>query len=228
MRILLVEDDDRIAAPLLEDLRHQKHSVDYAKDGLAGADCAAAIDYDLILLDVMLPKLDGIALCRQLRSAGCKAYILMLTARDTIADKVLGLDAGADDYLVKPFDLEELAARIRALSRRGSELQPIVLAHGNLRLDPSRQIVTYALQSIALTPKEFMLLEQLLRHPTQVFTRTVLLEKIWEFDHLSGEETIKTHMTNLRRKLRQAGAVDNLIETVYGVGYRLCALGSKS
>jgi two-component system, OmpR family, response regulator QseB len=197
MRILLVEDDDRIAAPLLEDLRHQKHSVDHATDGLAGADCAAAIDYDLILLDVMLPKLDGIALCRQLRSAGCKACILMLTARDTIADKVLGLDAGADDYLVKPFDLEELAARMRALSRRGAELKPIVLEHGDLRL------------------------EQLLRNPNQVFTRAVLLDKLWEFDQISGEETIKTHVTNLRRKLKLAGGADNLIETVYGVGYRL-------
>jgi two-component system, OmpR family, response regulator QseB len=227
MRILLVEDDDWIATPLLEDLRHQKHSVDHARDGLAGQDCAAAIDYDLILLDVMLPKLDGIALCRQLRSAGCKACILMLTARDTIADKVLGLDAGADDYLVKPFDLEELAARIRALSRRGAELQPILLEHGDLRLDPSSQSVTYSGRPIALTPKEFMLLEQLLRHPTQVFTRAGLLEKLWEFDQLSGEETIKTHMTNLRRKLRQAGSPENLIETVYGVGYRLASLGAE-
>ena len=224
MRILLVEDDDRIATPLLEDLRHQKHSVDHAKDGLAGQDCAAAIDYDLILLDVMLPKLDGIALCRRLRSSGCKACILMLTARDTIADKVLGLDAGADDYLVKPFDLEELAARIRALSRRGAELKPVVLEHGDLRLEPSGQSVTYGGQPVSLTPKEFMILEQLLRYPSQAFTRSALLEKLWEFDQLSGEETIRTHVTNLRRKLRQAGGPENLIETVYGIGYRLCTI----
>jgi two-component system, OmpR family, response regulator QseB len=224
MRILLVEDDDRIAMPLLEDLRQQKHSVDYAKDGMAGWDCAQAIDYDLILLDLMLPQLDGIGLCRQLRSNGCTACILMLTARDTTADKVAGLDAGADDYLVKPFDLEELAARIRALSRRTPELKPMVLSHGALQLDPSRQTVCYSGQMVALTPKEFMILEQLLRHPSQVFTRAMLIDRLWEFDQISGEETIKTHITNLRRKLKLAGSPDNYIETVYGVGYRLCAV----
>jgi two-component system, OmpR family, response regulator QseB len=228
MRILLVEDDDRIAMPLLEDLRQQKHTVDYAKDGMAGWNCAQAIDYDLILLDLMLPQLDGIGLCRRLRSNGCTACILMLTARDTTADKVAGLDAGADDYLVKPFDLEELAARIRALSRRTPELKPIVLSHGALQLDPSRQTVCYAGQMVALTPKEFMILEQLLRHPSQVFTRAMLIDKLWEFDQISGEETIKTHMTNLRRKLKLAGSPDHYIETVYGVGYRLCAVVDQS
>ncbi|NJM48607.1 MAG: response regulator transcription factor [Alkalinema sp. RU_4_3] len=224
MRILLVEDDDRIAMPLLEDLRQQKHTVDYAQDGQAGWDYAQAMDYDLILLDLMLPQLDGISLCKRLRSHGCTAYVLMLTARDTTADKVVGLDAGADDYLVKPFDLEELAARIRALSRRTPELRPMVLTHGALQLDPNRQTVCYGGQSIALTPKEFMILEQILRHPSQVFTRAMLIDKLWEFDQISGEETIKTHMTNLRRKLKLAGSPDHLIETVYGVGYRLCAV----
>jgi two-component system, OmpR family, response regulator QseB len=228
MRILLVEDDDRIAMPLLEDLRQQKHTVDYAKDGMAGWDCAQAIDYDLILLDLMLPQLDGISLCRRLRSNGCTACILMLTARDTTADKVAGLDAGADDYLVKPFDLEELAARIRALSRRTPELKPTVLSHGALQLDPSRRTVCYAGQAIALTPKEFMILEQLLRHPSQVFTRAMLIDRLWEFDQISGEETIKTHVTNLRRKLKLSGSPDNHIETVYGVGYRLCAVVDQS
>ncbi len=222
MRILLVEDDDRIATPLLEDLRQQKHTVDYAKDGMAGWDYAQSMDYDLILLDLMLPQLDGIDLCKRLRSNGCTACILMLTARDTTADKVAGLDAGADDYLVKPFDLEELAARIRALSRRTTELKPMVLSHGALQLDPSRQTVCYGGRAIALTPKEFMILEQLLRHPSQAFTRAMLIDKLWEFDQISGEETIKTHMTNLRRKLKLAGSPDNYIETVYGVGYRLC------
>lgn len=226
MRILLVEDDHRIAVPLLEDLRHQRHSVDHARDGLAGWDCAQAIAYDLILLDIMLPKLDGVGLCRRLRTAGCIACILMLTARDTTADKVLGLDAGADDYLVKPFDLEELAARIRALARRSADLKPTVLEHGALCLDPGSQSVTYAGQQMPLTPKEFMILEQLLRHPNQVFTRAVLLAKLWEFDQLAGEETIKTHITNLRRKLKLAGSPENWIETVYGVGYRLCSLDS--
>ncbi len=224
MKILLVEDDDRIASPLLEDLRYQRHSVDYARDGIEGWEYVQTISYDLILLDVMLPKLDGVSLCRRLRSNRCHAHILMITARDTTSDKVIGLDAGADDYLVKPFDLEELAARIRALARRSSDFMPDLLSYDNLQLDRGRQTVTYADQPILLTPKEFMILECLLRNPTQVFTRTMLLDKLWEVDQSSGEETIKTHITNLRRKLRGAGSPEGLIETVYGVGYRLCSL----
>ena len=137
MRILLVEDDDRIARPLAEDLSHQNHIVDLAHDGLEGWQYAQAIDYELILLDLMLPKLDGVTLCKQLRTSGSKALILMLTSRDTTSDKVVGLDAGADDYLVKPFELEELAARIRALARRSPETKPLILTHGALQLDPS-------------------------------------------------------------------------------------------
>ncbi len=127
MRILIVEDDDRIAKPLAEDLRHQHHVVEIAVDGVEGWEYAQAIAYDLILLDLMLPKLDGISLCKQLRQSQCNALILMLTAKDTISDKIIGLDAGADDYLVKPFELEELAARIRALCRRSAETKPPVL-----------------------------------------------------------------------------------------------------
>lgn len=137
MRILLVEDDNRIAKPLAEDLRHQHHVVDIAKDGLEGWKAAQLVTYDLILLDLMLPKLDGISLCRRSRTAKSQALILMLTARDTTSDKIIGLDAGADDYLVKPFELDELAARIRALSRRSSEVKPSTLIHGQLEVDPS-------------------------------------------------------------------------------------------
>ena len=128
MRILIVEDDRRIAKPLAEDLRHQHHIVEIAADGLQGWEYAQSQVYDLILLDLMLPKLDGIELCKRLRSAGSQALILMLTAKDTTSDKIVGLDAGADDYLVKPFELDELAARIRALSRRNMEVQPLVLS----------------------------------------------------------------------------------------------------
>ncbi|TYQ24649.1 response regulator transcription factor [Pseudanabaena sp. UWO311] len=224
MKILLVEDDDRIARPLIEDLRAQKHSIDYARDGLEGWEWAQLIVYDLILLDVMLPKLDGVSLCRRLRSSGCKAQILMLTARDSISDRVLGLDAGADDYLVKPFDLEELSARIRALARRSHDLKPKVFAYGGLSLDSGSQIVSYKGKILSLTPKEFMILDHLLQNPTQVFTRTALMDRIWEFDKQSGEDTIRTHITNLRRKLKEAGSSDTLVETVYGIGYRLAAL----
>ena len=223
MRILLVEDDDRIAKPLTEDLKHQHHVVDMASDGIVGWEYSQLTKYDLILLDLMLPRLDGITLCKRLRAAKFNALILMLTARDTTNDKIIGLDAGADDYLVKPFELEELAARIRALARRNPELRQPILIHGNLQLDPSTCNVTYKKKLLLLTPKEYMILECFLRNPIQVLTRSVILGKLWEFDKLSGEETIKTHITNLRKKLRAAGSSEDFIETVYGIGYRLCA-----
>jgi DNA-binding response OmpR family regulator len=221
MRILIVEDDDRIAKPLAEDLKHQHHVVDIASDGIEGWEYASAGTYDLILLDLMLPQLDGITLCKRLRAAKSNALILMLTARDTTTDKIIGLDAGADDYLVKPFELEELAARIRALSRRTPEIHPSILTHGELQLDPSNCSVTYCGQLLSLTPKEYMILECFLRSPNKVLTKAAILNKLWEFDKLSGEETIKTHVTNIRRKLKVAGSSEELIETVYGIGYRL-------
>lgn len=221
MRILLVEDDDRIAKPLAEDLRHQHHVVEVAYDGMEGWQYAQADKYDLILLDLMLPKLDGITLCQRLRASKCQSLILMLTARDTTSDKIIGLDAGADDYLVKPFELEELAARIRALSRRNVETHLPILSHGDLQLDPSICKVTYHDKLLSLTPKEYMILECFLKNPTQVLTRSALMDKLWEFDKSSGEETIKTHITNLRKKLKSAGSLTEIIETVYGIGYRL-------
>jgi len=221
MRILIVEDDDRIAKPVAEDLRHQHHVTDIAVDGIQGWEYAQSAVYDLILLDLMLPKLDGISLCKRLRAAHSNALILMLTARDTTGDKIMGLDAGADDYLVKPFELEELAARIRALSRRSPTTRPATLIHGNLQLDPSTGNVTYADNPVSLTPKEYMILEYFLRNPSQILTRSALVDKLWEFDKSSGEETIKTHITNLRKKLRVAGSKQDLIETIYGIGYRL-------
>lgn len=221
MRILLIEDDDRIAEPLVEHLTHQYYVVDLAQDGITGLEQAQLAPYDLILLDLMLPRLDGITLCKRLRAKGCKALILMLTAKDTTTDKVIGLDAGADDYLVKPFKIQELAARIRALSRRSSDIRPPVVTYKNLQLDPSTHQVTYAGKLLSLTPKEYMLLEVFLRNPTRVFTRRELLEKIWECEDVSGEETIKTHLRNLRRKIKAAGSESDLIENVYGIGYRL-------
>ncbi|WP_373530721.1 response regulator transcription factor [Nostoc sp.] len=222
MRILIVEDDDRIAKPLAEDLKHQHHAVDIACDGIEGWEYAQAGNYDLILLDLMLPRLDGITLCKRLRASNCNAFILMLTARDTTSDKIIGLDAGADDYLVKPFELEELAARIRALSRRSPETRQLILIHGDLQLDTNNCHVTYASKPLSLTHKEYMILECFLKNPTQVLTRSAILNKLWEFDKLSGEETVKTHITNLRKKLRAVGSSEDFIETVYGVGYRLC------
>lgn len=223
MRILLVEDDDRIAKPLAEDLRHQHHRVDCAYDGLEGWHCSQSTLYDLILLDLMLPKLNGITLCQQLRSSGYTGFVLMLTARDTTTDKVIGLDAGADDYLVKPFKLEELAARIRALSRRPSQLHPQILRYDKLEINPVLQTVTYGEIPITLTRKEYLILECFLLNPTRVFTRSMLLDKLWELNQISGENTVKTHVKNLRHKLKMAGAQGTLIKTVYGIGYRLQA-----
>lgn len=221
MKILIVEDDDRIAKPLAEDLRHQHHAVDIANDGIEGLDYAQATEYDLILLDLMLPRLDGISLCKKLRADKSNALVLMLTAKDTTTDKVIGLDAGADDYLIKPFELEELAARIRALSRRTPLIKPLILTYGKLKLDSKNSEVSYGGNPLSLTPKEYLILEYFLRHPQQVLTRSAILDKLWEFDKFSGEGTVKTHITNLRSKLRTAGSPDNLIETVYGMGYRL-------
>ncbi|PZV17424.1 MAG: DNA-binding response regulator [Pseudanabaena sp.] len=219
MRILLVEDDNYIAKPIAKDMRHQGHVVDVANDGISGWECAQTVEYDLILLDLMLPRLDGISLCKKLRASGCKTHILMLTAKDTTADKVLGLDSGADDYLVKPFELEELAARIRALSRRVVEMQQTSIVRGSLELNLNTHTIAYDGQPLALTPKEYVILECFLRNPTQVFTRANLLDKLWDLDKLSGEETVRTHITNIRRKLKAAGGSEDIIQTMYGVGY---------
>jgi two-component system response regulator QseB len=221
MRILIVEDDHRIANPLAEDLKHQNHVVDIAKDGMEGWDYAQMNTYDLILLDLMLPRMDGITLCKKIRNAKINTLILILTAKDTTTDKVIGLDAGADDYLVKPFELEELAARIRALSRRSLDTKPPILSHGDLQIDPSSCIVTYAGNPLSLTPKEYMILELFLRNSDQVLTRSAILDKLWDFDKSSGEGTVKTHINNLRNKLKIAGSSEDFIQTIYGIGYRL-------
>jgi DNA-binding response OmpR family regulator len=224
MRILLVEDDRRIAIALVETLRDRQYQVDLAEDGEMGWSLLQAFEYELILLDVMLPKLNGIQLCQRLRKAGMPTPVLMLTAKDSSNDKVLGLDAGADDYVIKPFDLAELTARIRALMRRGTVILPTVLEWKNLRLNLSNYEVTYGNEILRLTPKEYQLLELFLRKPQRVLSRTMILDQLWSFDEPPGEETIKVHIKDLRKKLRNAGAPADFIETVYGLGYRLKAI----
>lgn len=221
MKILLIEDEYRIAEAVAEALRDHNYIVDIAPDGQVGWEFAQAFPYDLILLDLMLPKLDGIKLCQQLRQKGYSMPILMLTAKDTSIDKVIGLDAGADDYVVKPFDLQELMARIRALLRRGIAILPPILEWENLRLDPSTCEVTYKGQQMHITPKEYKILELFLRNSHQVFNRSEILQHLWSFDEPPGEETVKVHIRSLRQKLKLAGANVDLIETVYGLGYRL-------
>lgn len=221
MRILLVEDDDRIADALKEALTDQHYSVDTAADGEAGWEFIQLCTYDLILLDVMLPKLDGINLCRKLRRNNINIPVLMLTAKDSSTDKVIGLDAGADDYVVKPFDLPELSARIRALLRRGNPTLPPVLEWEKLRLDPSKCEVIYAEKLLHLTPKEYALLELFLRNGVRVLSRSDIIDHLWTFEDPPAEETVKVHLKDLRKKLNFAGAPADLIETVYGLGYRL-------
>ena len=221
MRILLIEDDFHLAELITEALSDYNYIVDVSSDGQMGWYQATEVDYSIILLDVMLPKLDGITLCQRLRNQGCKVPILMMTARDASTDKVLGLDAGADDYVVKPIDLAELLARIRALLRRGQISSMPVLTCSDLQLNPSSHEVTYAGQVLPLTPKEFSLLELLLRNGQRVLSRRMILCSLWSFENLPGEESVKAHIKALRQKLKAVGAPSDLIETVRGVGYRL-------
>ncbi|MEO0520688.1 MAG: response regulator transcription factor [Cyanobacteria bacterium P01_A01_bin.116] len=221
MRILLVEDDTRLAETLAEALNDQRYVVDIAADGETGWHQANILEYDLILLDVMLPELDGISLCARLRSHGSEVPILMLTACDTVHNEVSGLDAGADDYVVKPVDLQKLFARIRALLRRGSGNASPILEWGDLQLDPSTYEVSYALNPVRLTPKEFALLELLLRNGRRVLSRSVMLEHAWSLDSPPEEHTVKVHIRGLRQKLKAAGASATIIETVHSMGYRL-------
>lgn len=228
MRILLVEDDDLLAQAVATALTKQNYVVDIAADGEAGWELISVCNYDLILLDVILPKLDGISLCRQLRQSGHQMLILLLTAKDTKTDKVIGLDAGADDYVVKPFDFQELSARIRALLRRGNTSLPPVLEWGSLRLDPSTCEVTYADIVLNLTAKEFSLLDLFLRNNQRIFSRSTIVDQLWSAEKDPPEEnTIKSHIKSLRQKLKAAGANYDLIETVYGMGYRLKALSHE-
>lgn len=220
MRLLLVEDDEILLQTLNDALLHQGYVVNIARDGEEGWDYANSFTYDLMLLDVSLPKLDGINLCRRLRQAQINSPILLLTANDTSEAKVTGLDAGADDYVVKPCTIPELLARIRALLRRQSDSSAPILTWGPLRLNPSACEVRWEQEILNLSPKEYNLLELFLRHPRQVFTKGAILEHLWSFDDPPGEETVRAHIKGLRRKLKAVGA-DGAIETVYGVGYCL-------
>jgi len=226
MRILIVEDDPRIHQSLADDLRRQHHVVDVAEDGLIGLDFARTKMHDVILLDILLPGLGGLEVCRRLRAEHSQALILMITALDDVGDKVGALDTGADDYLVKPFDLAELSARIRAISRRQGERRLPVLEHGKLRLDPSRGLVTYNDIPVPLTGTEYAILEIFMRSPRQIFSRGMLREKLATFNENSEHDAIKTHLTNIRRKFHVVGGIKDPIENVYGMGYRLADIDS--
>ncbi len=220
MKILIVEDDQGTAALLKQALTAQHYLVDLAINGEAGLELAEGFIYDLILLDVMLPKLDGLQVCRQLRAHSDRTPILLLTVQDSSSSKVIGLDAGADDYVVKPFDTNELLARIRALIRRESSALSSVIQLGNLRLDATDCKVTWNGNLLHLTAKEYALLELLLQNTHRIFSQSSLLDHLWSSEEPPQENTVRVHMKALRQKLNQAGA-DGLIETVYGLGYRV-------
>ena len=224
MRILVVEDELSIARIIQQGLAEAGHAVDLAGDGEAGLAYALAADYDVLVLDIMLPKMDGLALLQELRHRGHKTPTLMLTARDTVDDRVAGLDSGADDYLVKPFAFPELLARIRALLRRPPLQVGTVLQVGDLKMDVAAREVRRNGRVIDLRPREFSVLEYLMRHPNQVLSRTQIGEHVWNFDFYHESNVVDVYIGYLRRKIDK-GAAHPLIQTVRGVGYRLSAEG---
>jgi len=222
MRVLVVEDDQRMSSLLKRSLEEEGHAVDVAGDGPSGLWMATEFPYGAIVLDVMLPGFDGFEVCRQLRAASIWTPVLMLTARDEIGDRVQGLDVGADDYLVKPFSLLELAARLRALSRRDDRPRPPVLAVGDLRLDPSAKRAWRGDAELELSPKELSLLELFLRHPGVALSRSQIIDAVWDFAYEGGSNIVDQYVKYLRDKV-DVPFDRHDIETVRGMGYRLCA-----
>jgi two-component system OmpR family response regulator len=220
MKLLLIEDDPTISHFLLKGLREDQHVVDLAETGPAGADQAGQADYDAIVLDLMLPRMDGIEVCRRVRESGVWAPVLMLTARDAVDDSVAGHDAGADDYLAKPISYAELLARLRALVRRGGVERPTILEVGDLRLDPATRQVWRGPTEIALSGNEFALLETFMRRPGQVLSRYQLLEHAWDYGYENRSNVVDVYVRYLRDTVDRPFGRDSL-ETVRGAGYRL-------
>jgi two-component system, OmpR family, response regulator len=220
MRVLVVEDETKMAALLRRALAEESHLVDVAGDGETAVAMARASDYDAIVMDVMLPGIDGFSACRRIRDASVWTPLLLLTARDAVADRVAGLDSGADDYLTKPFSFDELLARLRALVRRGETPRPVIVAVGDLRLDPATRRVWRGEHEIDLTAKEFTLLEAFMRRPGMVLSRSRLLEYAWDYGLDNRSNVIDVYVRHLREKIdRPFGR--NSVRTVRGAGYRL-------
>ncbi len=221
MRILLVDDDEQLMEALASKLVDQRYAVDIATTGEMSWEFMLLFDFDLVVLDWMLPDIDGVELCQQIRAEGYTMPIMLLTARDRQNDKVLALDSGADDYVVKPFDFDELTARIRALLRREISISSPILEWGNLKLDPKTHEVHHKQQLLPLTPKEYGMIELFMRHPQQVFSPGAVINNLWAGEDPPGEEAVRTHIKGLRQKLKAVGLAKDTIKTVYGVGYRL-------
>ncbi len=220
MRVLLIEDDRRLHHTLRRSLDEEGYAVDGAFDGVEGQEAAETTDYDAIILDVLLPRKDGFEVCRSLRQHRVNTPVIMLTARDAVADRVRGLDSGADDYLVKPFALHELLARLRALLRRSAEQKAGVLTLGDLCADPATHYVERAGRRIVLTTREFTLLEYLMRHPGQVLSRAQIEQHLWSYDAVTASNVVDVAIRRLRLKIDDPFSV-KLVETLYGLGYRL-------
>ena len=227
MRVLVVEDEVKMGGLLKRGLTEEGHAADVARSGEDAVWMASATDYDAIVLDVMLPGRDGFEVCRELRDRGVWSPVLMLTARDAVEDRVAGLDGGADDYLVKPFAFDELLARLRALVRRGPIERPTALEVGDLRLDPADHRVTRGSVPIALSPKEYAMLEVFMRRPGQVLARLTLLESVWDEGYENRSNVVDVYVRYLREKVDRPFGVAS-IETVRGTGYRLRADGGCS
>lgn len=222
MRVLVVEDEPGVAQFVKQGLKEAGYAVDVAVDGMEGLSYARSADYDVIILDIMLPKMNGLEVLSEIRDHRIKTPVLLLTARDGVDDRVQGLDTGADDYLVKPFAFPELLARVRALLRRPPLQSDAVLKAGDLKMDVARREVSRGGKSIDLSPREFSLLELLLRHSGQVLTRTQIIEHVWNFNFYSETKVVDVYIGYLRRKIDR-DSEDSLIETIRGVGYRLKA-----
>jgi len=222
MRLLVVEDEKKVASFIKQGLEEEGYAVDVALDGQEGLEMARDPVHDLIILDISLPKMDGLQLLKKLRQQKVNIPVLLLTVRATIEDKVLGLDAGADDYLTKPFAFQELVARVRALMRRQAEAGPTLLQVADLMLDPARRVVSRGGEKVELTAKEFALLEYLMRNPGRVLTRTMIIEHVWNYDFDTMTNIIDVYVNYLRKKI-DSGREPKLIHTVRGVGYVLKA-----
>ncbi len=224
MRLLVVEDERKVSSFIKKGLEEEGYAVDVAHDGGEGLYMALDRVHDLIILDIQLPKMDGLSALQELRKQKVTTPVLLLTVRATIEDKVLGLDSGADDYLTKPFAFQELVARVRALLRRRAEAEPAVLQIADLTLDPARRIVIRGDEKIDLSPKEFSLLDYFMRNPGHVLTRTMITEHVWDYDFDTDTNVIDVYVNYLRKKI-DAGREPKLIHTVRGVGYVLRVSG---
>jgi heavy metal response regulator len=222
VRILVVEDERKVASFIKKGLEEEGYAVDVAADGEEGLVMALTRVHDLIILDIRLPRMDGLRVLQALRQDDVTAPVLLLTVRATIEDKVLGLDAGADDYLTKPFAFQELVARVRALLRRRTDAEPTLLRIGDLTLDPARRTVTRGGEKIDLTPREFALLDYFMRNPGRVLTRTMIAEHVWDYSFDTSTNVIDVYVNYLRKKV-DAGREPKLLHTMRGVGYVLKA-----